>query len=158
LRLSRVVRAYEDILSRWARPAHLRWGSAPVRYGVRMTDAATTPEVTIVPANEASWEDLQAVLGTRGDPSRCQCQRYKMQPRESWASVGAEELAIRLRTQTDCGHPEAGTTSRLVAYLDGEPVGWCAVEPRTAYSRLLLKTRVPWEGRARTRPTTASGP
>ena len=24
------------------------------------------PEVTVVPANEASWEDLQAVLGTSG--------------------------------------------------------------------------------------------
>ena len=107
-----------------------------------------TPGVKIVPANEARWEDLQAVFGTRGDPSRCQCQRYKMQPGESWASVGAEELAFRLRTQTDCGHPESGTTSGLVAYLDGLPAGWCAVEPRTAYPRLLLKTRVPWEGRA----------
>jgi GNAT superfamily N-acetyltransferase len=113
-----------------------------------MTNTATTPPVTIVPANEASWEDLQAVFGTRGDPSRCQCQRYKMRPRESWASVGAEELAFRLRTQTDCGHPESGTTSGLVTYLDGEAVGWCAVEPRTAYPRLLLKTRVPWAGRA----------
>ncbi len=88
------------------------------------------------------------MFGTRGDPSRCWCQRYKMQPRESWASVGAEELAFRFRTQTDCGHPESETTSGLVAYLDGEPVGWCAVEPRTAYPRLLLKTRVPWDGRA----------
>jgi len=42
--------------------------------------ADTTVELTIVPANEASWEDLQAVFGTRGDPSRCRCQRYKMQP------------------------------------------------------------------------------
>jgi GNAT superfamily N-acetyltransferase len=113
-----------------------------------MADMAMTPEVTIVPANEASWEDLQAVLGMRGDPHRCQCQRYKMQPRESWASVGAKELAFRLRTQTDCGHPESGKTSGLVAYLDGEPVGWCAVEPRTAYARLLRSTRVPWAGRA----------
>jgi GNAT superfamily N-acetyltransferase len=111
-----------------------------------MTEGATTL-VTTVPANEASWDDLQAVFGTRGDSSRCQCQRYKMQPGESWASVGAEELAFRLRAQTDCGHPQSGTTSGLVAYLDGEPVGWCAVEPRTAYPRLLLKTRVPWEGR-----------
>jgi GNAT superfamily N-acetyltransferase len=104
--------------------------------------------LTIVPANRASWEDLRAVFGTRGDPSRCWCQRYKMQPRESWAAVGAEELAFRFRAQTDCEHPESGTTSGLVAYLDGEPVGWCAVEPRTAYPRLLLRTRVPWEGRA----------
>jgi GNAT superfamily N-acetyltransferase len=118
------------------------------QYGVsRMADTTMTPRVTIVPANEASWEDLQAVFGTRGDPSRCYCQRYKMQPRESWASVGADELAFRLRTQTGCGHPKSDTTSGLVAYLDGEPVGWCAIEPRTAYPRLLLKTRVPWAGR-----------
>jgi GNAT superfamily N-acetyltransferase len=113
-----------------------------------MTDAALPPGVTIVPADEVSWDDLRAVFGTRGDPSRCWCQRYKMAPGESWASVGAEELAFRLRAQTDSGHPESGTTSGLVAYLDGEPAGWCAVEPRTAYPRLLLKTRVPWEGRA----------
>jgi GNAT superfamily N-acetyltransferase len=108
----------------------------------------TSREITIVPANEASWEDLQAVLGTRGDPHRCQCQRYKMQPGESWARVGPEELAFRLRTQAECGNPKSQTTSGLVAYLDGEPVGWCAVEPRTAYPRLLLKTRVPWTNRA----------
>jgi GNAT superfamily N-acetyltransferase len=112
-----------------------------------MTGTSATSGVRIVPANEASWEDLTAVFGTRGDPSRCYCQRYKMQPGESWASVGAEELAFRLRTQTECGHRGSETTSGLVAYSDGEPVGWCAVEPRTAYPRLLLKTRVPWEGR-----------
>jgi len=104
--------------------------------------------VRIVPANEATWEDLQTVFGGRGDPSRCYCQRYKMQPGESWASAGAEELAFRLRTQTDCGHPGSGATSGLVAYTGDEPVGWCAVEPRTTYARLLLKTRVPWDGRA----------
>jgi GNAT superfamily N-acetyltransferase len=108
---------------------------------------APEPAICVVPANEASWEDLQTVFGARGEASRCQCQRYKMLPRESWASVGAEELALRLRTQTDCGHPEPDTTSGLVAYLDGEPVGWCAVEPRTAYPRLLRSTRVPWAGR-----------
>src|SRR5437762_6856451 len=112
-----------------------------------MIEAAATPQVAIVPANEASWEDLQAVFGTRGDPSRCHCQRFKMRPGESWASVGSEELAFRLRRQTDCGNRESATTSGLVAYLDGEPVGWCALEPRTAYVR-LLRTRVPWTGRS----------
>jgi GNAT superfamily N-acetyltransferase len=70
-----------------------------------------------------------------------------MQPGESWASVGVEELSFRLRAQTDCGRPASQTTSGLVAYLDGEPVGWCAVEPRNVHARLLLKTRVPWTGR-----------
>lgn len=115
-------------------------------YSVRMTGTATRPEVRIVPANEASWEDLQIVLGTRGDPSRCQCQGYKIRDME-WRSVPVEERAFRLHEQTDCGHPESGTTTGLVAYLDGEPAGWCAIEPRTAYVRLLL-TRVPWAGRS----------
>jgi GNAT superfamily N-acetyltransferase len=106
------------------------------------------PAISVVAANEASWDDLQTVFGTRGQASRCQCQRFKLRPRESFASSPAEERASRLRQQTDCGHPESGTTSGLVAYLDSEPVGWCAVEPRTAYAGLLRNQRVPWVGRA----------
>ena len=49
-------------------------------------------------------------------------------------------------------------TTGLVAFLDGEPVGWCAVEPRNAYHGLARAFRVPWQGRTRTRQTTASGP
>jgi GNAT superfamily N-acetyltransferase len=105
-------------------------------------------EVTIVPANEASWEDLQAVFGTRGSAAHCQCQRYKLRPREAFAKFPVEERAHRLRLQTECGHPDSDTTSGLVAYVGGEPVGWCAVEPRTAYTGLLRNNRVPWEGRA----------
>jgi GNAT superfamily N-acetyltransferase len=106
------------------------------------------PAISVVPANEASCDDLQTVFGTRGQASRCQCQRYKLRPRESFRSFPVEERAYRLRQQTDCGHPEAGATSGLVAYLGGEPVGWCAVEPRTAYEGLVRNNRVPWADRA----------
>ena len=121
-------------------------GGSPTCTIVRVTAGET--EISVVPANEASWEDLQTVFGTRGQASRCQCQRYKLRRRESFASFPAEERVHRLREQTDCGHPESDTTSGLVAYLDGEPVGWCAVEPRTAYEGLVRNNRVPWEGRA----------
>lgn len=70
-----------------------------------------------------------------------------MLPAESWASVGREEPGHRLRSQTECGHPRSRTTTGLVAYLDGEPVGWCVVAPRSDHPRLLLETRVPSEGR-----------
>jgi GNAT superfamily N-acetyltransferase len=113
--------------------------------------AGTDAAIRVVPANEASWEDLQAVFGTRGQASRCQCQRYKLAPRESFGSFPVEERAFRLREQADCGHPESDATSGLVAYLDGEPVGWCAVEPRPAYDGLLRSFRVPWEGRSEDR-------
>jgi GNAT superfamily N-acetyltransferase len=113
----------------------------------RRPGAATRRDVLTVPANEASWEDLQAVFGRRGTAVVCQCQRYKLRRRESFGSFPAEERAARLREQTGCGDPAAPSTSGLVAYLDDEPVGWCAVEPRTAYEGLLRNNRVPWTGR-----------
>jgi GNAT superfamily N-acetyltransferase len=106
-----------------------------------------TLEATIVPANEVSWEDLQAVFGTRGDPSRCRCQRFRMAPKESWASVGPAELARRFRAQTACGDAKSETTSGLVAFVEDDPVGWCAVDRRSAHARLRRNNRVPWEGR-----------
>jgi len=102
----------------------------------------------IVPANRSNCEDLQTVFGPRGSAAICQCQRFKLAPREAFKSYPAEERALRLRAQTQCGQPRATTTSGLVAYLGGEPVGWCAVEPRPAYEGLLRVYRVPWEGRA----------
>jgi GNAT superfamily N-acetyltransferase len=109
--------------------------------------ASTAPALSIVPANKASCEDLQTIFGTRGQAARCQCQRYKLRPREAFRSFPVEERAHRLRQQTECGHARSGTTSGLVAYLGGEPVGWCAVEPRSAYESLVRNNRVPWEGR-----------
>jgi len=96
----------------------------------------------IVPANEARWEDIQAVFGTRGPAHRCQCQRYKLRRGEAFAKFPIEEREFRLRAQTD-----SEPTTGLVGYLDGEPVGWCAVEPRNAYEGLVRNNRVPWEGR-----------
>lgn len=92
------------------------------------------PEV--VPANEASWADLQAVLGAaKCHGALCFCQRYKL-PTSAWRDMEDAERGFRLRMQSECGTPDAGTTSGLVAYLDGEAVGWCAVEPRPMFPRL----------------------
>jgi GNAT superfamily N-acetyltransferase len=103
--------------------------------------------MSVVPANEASWEDLRVVFGARGSAASCYCQRYKLHPGEAFSKFPRAERAERLREQTRCGEPAASTTSGVVAYLDGEPVGWCAVEPRPAYFGLLRVYRTPWEGR-----------
>ena len=109
------------------------------------TRTAKDPAISVVPANEARWEELQAVFGPRGYAARCQCQKFKIRHAE-WRSVTAAERAERQRAQAGCGRRAARRTSGLVGYLEGEPVGWCAVEPRTAYPR-LLDSPVPWAGR-----------
>jgi GNAT superfamily N-acetyltransferase len=106
----------------------------------------TSAAIRVVPANQVPWEDLDKVLGKlRCHGGLCYCQRLKIRATE-WASVTDEERAHRLRAQADCGHPESGTTTGLVAYLEDEPAGWCAVEPRTAYPGLRGTSTV-WAGR-----------
>jgi len=96
-----------------------------------MTNMATTgliteEQVRIVPANEASWDDLTAIFGST-DPGRCQCQRYKVIG-WIWRDSTQPERTAMLRAQTACGDPGAAATSGLVAYVDDEPAGWVAVE------------------------------
>ncbi len=106
------------------------------------------PSYEVVPANEASWADLAAVFEVRGPAARCWCQRYKLARGESFVSCPPEDRADRLRDQTDAGHPGSDTTTGLIAYADGEPVGWCAVEPRTAYHGLVRNASMAaWTGR-----------
>lgn len=110
-----------------------------------MTELTPDNRLTVVPANEASWDDLRTIFGTRGEPGACQCQYFKLS-NEQWRATPVAERAEDLRKQTGCDHPQSEATTGLVGYLDREPVGWCAVEPRTAYPR-LANARVPWSGR-----------
>ena len=100
-------------------------------------------EVRIVPANEATWDDLEAILaGASCHGGRCYCQRFKL----GWSAWPGDDLerAHMLREQTDCGHPKSHTTTGLVAYVDGEPAGWCNVEPRPVFWNV---GSVPWRKR-----------
>jgi GNAT superfamily N-acetyltransferase len=111
----------------------------------RLQAPIASEQLTIVPASEASWNDVAAIFGTADYPSRCQCQRFKVVP-YIWRDSTQEERTAMLRMQTACGEPDAAATSGLVAYVDGEPAGWVAVEPRTAYPKLRTSP-VPWRGR-----------
>lgn len=104
----------------------------------------TEAQVRIVPANEVSWTDLSAVFGT-AEQGQCLCQRLKVTG-WIWRDSTLEERREMLRAQSGCDEPDAAGTSGLVAYVDGEPAGWVAVEPRTAYPKLRTQ-RIPWTGR-----------
>jgi GNAT superfamily N-acetyltransferase len=115
-------------------------------------------DLTIVPANEATWADLTAIFGT-ADSGRCNCQRFRTRG-WFWDQATDEQRRAQLREQTNCDYPAATSTTGLVAYLaeggclpgerspvpPGVPVGWVAVEPRTEYPRLLGLPTV-WKGR-----------
>lgn len=87
-------------------------------------------DIRIVPVDEVPWGDVQTVFGTRGDPAGCWCQWFKLNGDE-WRTKDAATCESALREQTR-RRPVPG----LIAYLNDEPVGWVAVEPRSAYPRL----------------------
>jgi GNAT superfamily N-acetyltransferase len=103
------------------------------------------PNLQIVPANEAAFDDMKAFFASRGYHRDCWCQRFKTPGREWYMDpLSRDARPDRFRGQTQCGDPGATTTSGLVAYHSGMVVGWCAVEPRNAYFRL---GQTPWKGR-----------
>jgi len=95
----------------------------------RTTGAVNTTGIRIVPAAEASDEDIRTVFGTTGDPSRCWCQ-YFLLPNREWNESTVED-------RRGAFFARKGRSPGLVAYRDDEPVGWCAVEPRAHYPRIL---------------------
>jgi GNAT superfamily N-acetyltransferase len=114
-----------------------------------MSEPVEADQLRIVPANQATWQDLEAIFGTADYPFYCQCQRFKVTG-WLWRDTSLDERLLMQRVSTACGNPEAEHTSGLVGYLDDEPVGWVAVEPRTAYPKLRT-LRVPWTGRNETK-------
>jgi GNAT superfamily N-acetyltransferase len=87
--------------------------------------------VTIADATAECWDDLVAVIGTRGDPPRCWCQWFR-HDRPGFYATSAPQRRAALRSQTD----EPVPPGVLVYDADGRPSGWCAVAPRADYPRL----------------------
>ena len=84
-----------------------------------------------------------------GDPHRsgrrCQCQRQRLGDHDWWYLPVAERAAI-LREETHCDDPRATETIGIVAYIDDEPAGWCAVDVRSVFGR-VRGSPVPWKDR-----------
>jgi GNAT superfamily N-acetyltransferase len=128
-----------------ARRSGRRASTAPAANGSAARKTPITQDsVRIVPANEATWQDVQNVFDG-ADARRCQCQRFKIAG-WIWRDSTSEQRTAMLREQTTCDVPLATETSGLIAYVDEEPAGWVAVAPRTAYPKLRT-LRVPWTGR-----------
>jgi ribosomal protein S18 acetylase RimI-like enzyme len=91
--------------------------------------------VRVVPADDAHWPDVDTVLGHRGDSAQCWCQWFKLS-RSQYTETSAAARKARLREQV-ASAPAPG----VLAYLGDEPVGWCAVEPRSQYP-VLARSRI----------------
>ncbi len=82
------------------------------------------------PLTASRFHDLERLFGPHGAQGGCWCMWWRQTAREFEANKGESNRAA-LKAIV-----EAGEEPGLIGYLNGEPIGWCALAPRQAYSRL----------------------
>jgi GNAT superfamily N-acetyltransferase len=86
-----------------------------------------------VPATPERWDDLAALFGERGDPSRCWCMWFRRPAREFGKSDANREGLREIVA--------AGREPGLLAYDGGgRPVGWVSVAPREEFLPRLRRS------------------
>ena len=82
------------------------------------------------PLDGERWLDLEKLLGERGGCGGCWCMAWRLKPSEFRKQKGAGNREALKKLV------ENGEALGILAYRDGEPIGWCAVAPREKYPRL----------------------
>jgi GNAT superfamily N-acetyltransferase len=92
-----------------------------------MSDSAS---LSFHPLTSNRFADFERLFGPRGACGGCWCMFWKLRGKAFDENTG--EPARQMQKSI----VDSGIVPGLLAYLDGEPVGWVAVEPRLDYPRL----------------------
>ena len=83
------------------------------------------------PLTTERWTHFQSLFGEHGACGGCWCMWWRLTNREFEAQKG-ETNRRAMRKIVRAGHVPG-----ILAYCDGQPVGWCSVAPRAEFPRLL---------------------
>jgi len=95
----------------------------------------------ILPATLDRWADVVTLLGGDGERG-CWCQSW----RGSDSPLGRGDPArnrMLLEASLEASAEAGSVAPGLIAYLDGDPVGWCGLGPRGAMPRLVRSRTIP---------------
>ncbi len=94
--------------------------------------------IEIRPATAELFGDLETVLGPK-DPEApaCWCLSYRVSSGDPRLKSGTSRRAVMREL---CSVP---VPPGVLAYLEGEVVGWCSVSPRSSYHRLVHSRVIP---------------
>ncbi len=91
-------------------------------------------ELAFHPLTQDRWPDLEQLFGPNGACGGCWCMWWKLDRKDYGRGQGAgnkRKLKASVRRGVEPG---------FIAYRDGSPIGWCAVEPREKYP-VLARSR-----------------
>lgn len=91
--------------------------------------------LTFQPLTAERWGDLQNLFGERGACGGCWCMVWRLTRADFLKQKGDGNKAAFKKIV------KSGQQPGVLAYVDGQPAGWCAVAPREVYS-FLERSRV----------------
>lgn len=95
-------------------------------------------EIEIHPATLARFDDVATLLAPKNpDSAVCWCLTYRLSPKEN------RELGARERPETVRSLCRRRTAPGVLAYRDGDVVGWAGVAPRADLYAFSHGTRIP---------------
>lgn len=99
----------------------------------------TSPTLQFHPVTPVRLPDLERFSAQHGKFRYCSCMRWRMSSADYQRST--KESRVAALTDLVCQDVPVG----VLAYLDGEPVGWCSVAPRERYAALERYRALPKE-------------
>ncbi len=93
-----------------------------------------TVPLEVKPVDRCNWPDMECLFETRGGPHYCWCTLWRQRPpgfQAGSGSVRRDRLKSLMR-----GYVERNDPIGLLGYVDGAPVGWVSVAPRSLYRPL----------------------
>lgn len=94
--------------------------------------------IEVVAATADRFDDVATILGPRDpDTPACWCLYFRLTSSEFGKVDGRARPAL---LEALCARDES---PGMVAYLDGVPVGWCALGPRSEFGRLERSRTIP---------------
>jgi hypothetical protein len=97
---------------------------------VMLTVNVPLADLEFHPLTSGRWTDLEKLFGPRGACGGCWCMWWRLS-RSQFMRQRGEENKKALKNIVD-----SGNIPGIIAYLKEQPIGWCAVAPREAYSSL----------------------
>ena len=82
------------------------------------------------PLTKERWDDFEELFGKHGAYGGCWCMWWRVTRREFEQNQGAGNRAAMQAIV------ESGEVPGILAYADGQAVGWCSVAPRENYASL----------------------
>jgi len=82
------------------------------------------------PVSNVRWKDFEKLFGEKGACAGCWCMYWRLKQSVLDAQKGNGNKRAMKRIIG------SGKIPGIIAYAEGEPIGWCSVAPRKDFSRL----------------------